>query len=213
MNLRIAGPVGPLEGVFWLPEDGPARFASVVCHPHPGHGGTMDNTVVFRIARGLQAAGAAVLRFNFRGVGASGGVSSGDPGPGGEGGDLAAAVDWLAKHVPGVELWAAGFSFGARVVALQALVDPRIQRVVLVAPPVSIYPAEPMRGLRQPGLVVMAGADEFGTLAELELALPEWRERRELTELPFADHFFQGRTRELQERIRDHAVRYLAASR
>jgi len=213
MNVRLAGPVGPLEGVFWLPEDGPPRFASVVCHPHPEHGGTMDNTVVFRIARGLQAAGAAVLRFNFRGVGASGGRSTGDPGPDGEGGDLAAAVDWLATRLPGVELWAAGFSFGARAVALHAQVDARIRRVVLVAPPVSIYPPGPMRGLVRPGLVVMAGADEFGTLAELEATLPEWRERLELTELPFADHFFQGRTRELQERVRDHAVRYLAASR
>ena len=81
MALFIQGPAGRLEAKLWSPPSGEApRAAAVVCHPHPLYGGTMDNNVVFRVARGLQHAGLAVLRFNFRGAGASEGVHDGQGG-------------------------------------------------------------------------------------------------------------------------------------
>ena len=67
----VPGPAGRLEALLEEPEDREPRLAAVVCHPHPLYGGTMHNKVVFRIARGLRRAGMVVLRFNFRGVGAS----------------------------------------------------------------------------------------------------------------------------------------------
>ena len=62
--LFLQGPAGRLEALLEEPEDGPAREAALVCHPHPQHGGTMHTKVVYRVARGLRRSGAVVLRFN-----------------------------------------------------------------------------------------------------------------------------------------------------
>jgi predicted alpha/beta-fold hydrolase len=67
-SLLLDGPAGKLEALLEEPEDHDAREAVLVCHPHPLHGGTMHNKVVYRIARALRRSGAAVLRFNYRGV-------------------------------------------------------------------------------------------------------------------------------------------------
>ena len=131
MNVSIPGPCGALEGVLWSPpEGGSPRAVCAICHPHPEHGGTLDSSVVFRVARGLQAAGLAVLRFNFRGVGASAGDL---PGDGEAEADLSAALDWLGERLPGMPLWAAGYSFGARTAGGLAVRESRIERVILVA--------------------------------------------------------------------------------
>jgi alpha/beta superfamily hydrolase len=109
---RIDLPVahGALEAI--LKESATPFAAVVVCHPHPVHGGTMNNNVVYRVAKALTDAGASVLRFNFRGVGRSTGAY--DNGVGEED-DARAALDFLAERAPGIPLWMAGFSFGARV--------------------------------------------------------------------------------------------------
>ncbi|MEM9801137.1 MAG: alpha/beta fold hydrolase [Planctomycetota bacterium] len=198
-KVTIPGPVGRLEGELWLPDDGvEPRAAAVVCHPHPLHGGTMGNNVVHRTARGLQDAGLAVLRFNFRGVGASEGVHDGS---GAEEEDLAAALTFLAEAVPGVPLWAAGFSFGARTVIGLAPRDDRIERLVLVALPVIAYDCRKALNVPQPGAIFMAGDDTFGTLPVLRQQMPELVERFHAEEVPGVDHFFTGKLDELRQRI------------
>jgi alpha/beta superfamily hydrolase len=72
-SLFVDGPAGRLEALLEEPEEGEPREAALVCHPHPQHGGTMHNKVVYRIARGSAPSGAVVLRFNFRGVNQSAG--------------------------------------------------------------------------------------------------------------------------------------------
>ena len=73
-SVFIDGPAGKLEALHEGPEDGVAiDRVAVVCHPHPLHGGTLHNKVVFRLARGIRNAGSAVIRFNFRGAGLSDG--------------------------------------------------------------------------------------------------------------------------------------------
>jgi alpha/beta superfamily hydrolase len=67
-SLLLDGPAGKLEALLEEPDDQPAREAALICHPHPQHGGTMHNKVVYRIARGMRRAGAVALRFNYRGV-------------------------------------------------------------------------------------------------------------------------------------------------
>src|ERR1700709_2861723 len=69
----IQGPAGKLEALLEEPQEAEPREVALVCHPHPQHGGTMHNKVVYHIARGLRAAGFAVLRFNYRGVNRSDG--------------------------------------------------------------------------------------------------------------------------------------------
>ena len=96
----IAGPAGRLESLLEEPEDVALREVALVCHPHPQHGGTMHNKVVYRLARGLRKTGSAVLRFNYRGVNLSEG--SYDHGKG-ETDDARAALAWL-RDFPGLRV-------------------------------------------------------------------------------------------------------------
>ena len=114
----LAGPAGRLEALLEEPADEAPRLAVVLCHPHPRFGGTMHNKVVYRMARGLRAAGAVVLRFNFRGVGAS----QGEYGEmAGEMEDARMALGWLRERYPELPFALAGFSFGARVITRSGL--------------------------------------------------------------------------------------------
>ncbi len=229
MKRFLAGPCGKLEADLWLPggaepTDAPPapgaaaphvpraaaphapRAAAIVCHPHPRLGGTMDNTVVFRTARALRRAGCAVLRFNFRGVGESEGTSEGSDV---EVEDARAALDFLAAEFPDVELWACGFSFGARTSAALAAGDDRVARVVLVALPSRAFDCGVVRSVRAPGLIVLAGDDEFGNLADLRERVPDLPAALEAVEIPDTDHFFRHRTPQLEERVHEYAVRAL----
>ena len=207
MRIDFEGPVGRLEGILWEPE-GPPRAAAVFCHPHPLGGGTMQNNVVYRAARGLQEAGLAVLRFNFRSVGRSAGEHDGN---GAEDGDLSAALDLMAERYPNLPLWSAGFSFGSRTTCRVAAVEPRIVRIVLVALPVLAYPCDMAHQVTQPGYALMAGEDEYGTLAALEERFPELAARLETHEIPGQSHFFPGALPEVTQRIRAYAEKVLGA--
>ena len=201
-ELFVDGPAGRLEARLEQPSSGAPRAAAVLCHPHPLHGGTMRNTVVHRTLRGLTAAGLAVVRFNFRGVEASEGEHDGI---GGEVRDAAAVLDWLERRYPELELWGAGFSFGARTIADLARSDGRLRRLVFVAMPVTAYPCDDLELIRQPALFIAGGADEYGTLADLEARLPAPPDSMDFVEIPGADHFFRHHSKELEHLVRDRA--------
>src|SRR5258707_15196803 len=108
-SLFLAGAAGRLEAILEEPDEA-ASGAALVCHPHPKHGGTMHNKVVYRIARGLRSAGSVVLRFNYRGVNLSEGTySEGE----GELDDARAALAYLRARYPELPYTLAGFSFGS----------------------------------------------------------------------------------------------------
>lgn len=210
MDVVVQGPAGRLEAKLWEPQGHAApRAIAVFCHPHPLYGGTMDNKVVFRAARGLQIGGVAVLRFDFRGVRRSEGVHDGK---GGEVDDLGAALDWMVARYPGVELWAGGFSFGSRTAVQRALVDPRIRRLVLVALPVLAFDCSYFAQVAIPTLVVMGEKDTYGTLPELRRQFPRLHAGIETIEIAGAGHFFDDQTQELQETVRAYAARSIAAT-
>ena len=206
--LLIPGPLGPLEAKLAQPQGVSPRAAAVFCHPHPLYGGTLNTTAVFRSARGLEEAGLAVLRFNFRGVGKSAGKHDGQ---GGEELDAKAALDWMAQKFPGLELWLGGFSFGSRTAGSYARKDPRVKRIVLVALPVRAFDCSFVREVRQPGLILMAQNDEYGTLRELQELFPDLPPQLETDEIPNVNHYFVNGTQELQARVRAYAERSLAS--
>lgn len=209
MRFFIPGPVGRLEALLWMPKDGASpRAAAVVCHPLPTAGGTMDNNVVFRVARGLQHAGLAVLRFNFRSAGASAGVHDGK---GAEEGDVRAALDHLEREFPGLDLWAGGFSFGSRTVGSLARSEPRIRRVALIAPPAKAYDCRFIREIPQPTLIVHAEHDEFGTPGDFDASVGPLPANFERIVIPGVEHFFRGATPELEATIKEWAERSLQA--
>lgn len=206
-DVLLSGPCGRLEALYEAPEgDREPRGAAVVCHPHPLHGGTLQNTIVFRTARALRAEGLATLRFNFRGVGESEGKYDGD---GGEEGDVVAGLDWLEQRTPGVPLWAAGYSFGARTVCGTAQRDRRIRRLVCVALPLRSLACPGLESLTTPAFFLFGGIDEFGRLSDLKERLPAWPAHFDAVEIPEADHFFRRLTPKVEENVRAFAARSL----
>ena len=169
--LTIAGPAGPLEALLQERDEHDPELTAVVCHPHPLYGGTLHNKVAHRVASTLHGLGAAVLRFNFRGVGRSAGTF--DRGEG-EREDARAALDWLRERYPSARRWAAGFSFGSWVASRLAASSPDVERLILIAPPVHTQTFEEMRTLATPKLVVQGTGDEICRPENLERVWPAW---------------------------------------
>jgi hypothetical protein len=184
--ITVAGPVGALSCALDEPA-GPAapRGLALLCHPHPLHGGTMNNKVVQTLARASVQAGWRAVRFDFRGVGASAGAW--DEGRG-EVDDGWAVLQ--AFRQPGEPLLLGGFSFGGYVASqlcarLQG--DPGRARVVLVGPAVQNFPVP---GLPPGSLVVHGETDEVVPLpAVLDWARPQ---AQPVLVVPGCGHFFHG---------------------
>lgn len=188
----------PLEGLLALPRVGGAVPGAVVCHPHPLYGGDMHNGVVRGVARCLGRAGMAVLRFNFRGVGASGGAHSGGEG---EVADVAAALDFLAG-TPGVEgsrLAVVGYSFGAAVGWAAGAASPGAAALVAVAPPLALYPMLEACSSPRPKLAVAGTGDGFCPPREFARWFEGLSAPKEAVGLEGADHFLTGREGEVGE--------------
>ena len=196
--LSVAGPAGPLEALLQECDSGPPAFAALVCHPHPLHGGTLDNKVVHRVASTLHDLGGTTLRFNFRGVGRSAGRF--DDGAG-ELDDARAALGWLRARLPGAALLVAGFSFGAWVAARLAAAEPAVGRLVLIGPPVAVADFTALRTAPVPKLVLQGTADEICPLSALEPEFATWAGPRRLKTVEGATHFFDRRLGELAQAL------------
>jgi uncharacterized protein len=211
-SLFVAGPAGPLEAL--LNEGSPdATHAAVVCHPHPLFGGTLHNKVVFHAMKALNALGLPVLRFNFRGAGLSAGEH--DNGHG-EQDDVRAALDWLDHefHLP---LIFAGFSFGAAIGLRVACPDPRVRALIGLGTPIATiegrdYNFDFLSTCTKPKLFVSGDRDRFGPKALLEAQFAALPEPKKLVIVHAADHFFEGRLREMREAVETWARETLAAS-
>jgi len=180
----VPGPAGAIECAIDAPP-GPARGVAVICHPHPQHGGTMDNKVAQTLARAAVALGWRSVRFNFRGVGASAGVW--DEGRG----EVDDAIAVIAAHRRGGEaLLLGGFSFGAYVASQAAARlpdDAKAQRLALVGPSTQKQQMPPVPA---DTVVIHGEADEVVPLsATLDWARPQ---ALPVMVFPGVGHFFHG---------------------
>ena len=212
-NLFIPAPHGRIEAILKEPRT-EARGAALVLHPHPLHGGTMHNKVVFRAARGLSDAGLVTLRLNFRGTGLSTGTHTGAQG--GEQEDARLALDHLVAQYPNLPITVAGFSFGARVGLEVGTRDARVRNLIGIGTPVSIserdYDFSFLRDCRKHLLLVHGERDEFGTVADLRaLAAQVPTEAHVRIEIiPGAGHFFDQQLDDLTRVVRTWAEAELA---
>src|SRR5689334_7134578 len=164
-SLFVDGPAGRLEALLEEPEDGSPREAALVCHPHPKHGGTMHNKVVYRIARGLRSAGAVVLRFNYRGVNLSAGeYAHGE----GELEDARTALGYLRERYPNLPFTLAGFSFGSRIVLRLGCAGLGARRVIAVGYPTTYKDRAYLEQCMVPKVFIQSTRDQYGPLVELE---------------------------------------------
>ena len=205
----IDGPAGRIEVVAAAPRA--PRMVAVIAHPHPLFGGTMDNKVVTTLARAFQESGAATLRFNFRGVGATEGTH--DEGRG-EADDMLRVIDHAREAYADLPLALAGFSFGGAV-AVRASLQADFAQLVLVAPGFRRITAQGMGAAPDPNdpnlgapgrhtsintVVVHGDHDETVPLSD-SLA---WAAPREVpvVVVPGGEHFFHRKLHVLREIVR-----------
>ena len=197
-----------LEGVVDLPQ-GPGRFPAVaICHPHPRHGGNLNNTVVSTIATSLREAGIAALRFNFRGVGGSEGAF--DSGVG-ELQDATAAVTYLTLQdsVDASRVGIAGYSFGAGMALGASDRNNSVQAVASIACPMSAFREMGVQELLQPKLLLVGDLDHDFPADQFKFLAQRFSEPRQVEVLHGADHFFGGRETVVAEMTTEFFVRWL----
>ena len=204
-HVDLYSSAGRLEALYRELQD-PAGIA-VICHPHPLGGGTLHNKVVFRAARGLENANIATLRFNFRGVGASGGKH--DQGEG-EQEDVMAAIEWARRKHPGKKLIVGGFSFGAWVASRVACELPEVDAIFLIGTPVNKYDFGYLRQCEKPILFLHGASDEHGDVEKLEKVAQQVR-NAETVIVTGADHFFAKQLDTVDETIRVWAEEIIAS--
>jgi len=197
----LDGPAGRLEALLNQGTEG-ATHAALVCHPHPLYGGAFHNKVVFHTMKALNSFGFPVLRFNFRGTGMSHGTH--DNGRG-EVDDVRAALGWLDTefHLPMIF---AGFSFGAAIGLRAACPDVRVESLIGLGLPLlptdeRSYDLDFLHTCNKPKLLVSGTRDQFGPKARLEQLAQSLPEPKKLVLIEAADHFFEGRLKELRETI------------
>ena len=162
----------------------------------------MHTKAVYQGTKGLVRAGCAVLRFNFRGVGASHGTFTAGPG---EKEDYKAALDYMAARYPDLHLWSAGFSFGAWIALETGAVDERVSVLIGIAPPVTRegYDFSNTRTSTKSKFFVQGEADDICPLEEMWKFYSALPEPKELVIIDAADHLFDGHTTEVGEALED----------
>lgn len=207
----ISGPAGQLEAVIHQGDEvgqyAARNFLVVICHPHPVHGGTMDNKVVTTLMRTYRDLGIHVLRFNFRGVGKSEGSFDNAIG---EVDDLLAVTAWVKQEVSPASLLLAGFSFGSSIAAQVSYRVDGVQHLTLVAPPVERYIYDRDREFPC-ALAVIQGDRDERVIAD---GVYQWVENLqspvELLRYPEAGHFFHGYLTHLKTDLTQVLLRQIA---
>lgn len=174
-------PAVMLEGTLALPGTPPPADGypvAVLCHPQPASA-SMDDPLLRRLAADLATAGLVVLRFNFRGVGASEGEQTdGRLEPL----DIAGAIEFVRSQsgVNPEKLCLIGHAFGAYMALAYGAHDPRVKTVVAISPPV--FRLSPDLGrFERPRLFLTGEYDEVSPRHKLEpwiAALPGARNLR-----------------------------------
>ncbi len=192
-KIRFASGGLQLEGLLKV---GTADRGMVISHPHPLYGGDMHNPVVAAVAAACESKGWSTLRFNFRGVGGSGGRY--DEGSG-EQQDVRAAISCLRQRARIGRLDLAGYSFGSWVNAAVASADCGIEKQMMISPPVGIPGFDMPDAIFGLYLVVAGDRDEIAPIGKIRRLLAKWNPGARLEIIAGADHFYGGCLQQLQQ--------------
>lgn len=213
-EVLFTGPAGRLEGRY-SPGKSPSAPIALVLHPHPQHGGTMNNKVVYNMYQQFVERDFATLRFNFRGIGKSQG--SYDRGEG-ELADAASALDWLQALNPNCRsVWIAGFSFGSWIGMQLLMRRPEIDTFISIAPPASLLDFNFLAPCPTSGLIVHGGADTLVPEASVSKLVQKLSHQRGITIdyrlIPSATHFFTEHMPDLMGHVGSYLDQSLHQSR
>ena len=198
----IPGPEGRLEGRYQHSKHANAPLA-LLLHPHPEHGGTMNNKVVYHMYHAFARRGFSVLRFNFRGVGRSQGRF--DRGEG-ELSDAASALDWMQGHNENAGgCWVAGFSFGAWIGMQLLMRRPEVEGFISIAPPANLYDFSFLAPCPSSGLIVHGEKDAVVPPKDVNTLVEKLKTQKGIVIdqqiIPGANHFFDAKLEPLMETI------------
>ena len=201
-RVHITFPVADisLEGVWHFPEGTGPFPAVIVCHPHPLYGGNMSNNVVFAICQALAQQSIAALRFNFRGVGKSGGVFGGGIA---EQEDVKAALAFVSS-TPTIDqkrIGLAGYSFGASVALPVAVQDIRVNLLALVSPALLDSGWEQLKGYTRPIFIIIGENDSVIPERQLRQLVKDIPEPKQYQVIAGTDHFWAGFEEEVAQRV------------
>jgi len=215
MLREIQGPAGRLEALLTEPaqargvsaeglvhagvESG-VRAAVVLAHPHPQHGGTMHTKAVYQSAKALARIGCAVLRFNFRGAGASAGQFTNGPG---ELDDCRAAVAFMRARYPGAPLWTGGMSYGSWVGMTVGAGEPDVTTLIGIAVPIDRYDFEAVRTSAKAKFFIHGERDEVCPLKAIREFYARAADPKELVVVDGADHLFDGKVGEVADALEE----------
>ena len=204
MKEFINGVDGKLESHYNAPENKDPEGMALILHPHPQHGGTMNNRIVYNAYKTFKNADYAVMRFNFRGVGRSGGIY--DKGVG-ELTDAATALNWLCAQNESVKgpRTIVGYSFGAWIGMQLLMRRPDISRFVIIAPPILMFDFNFLAPCPNPGIVIYGENDPFTPKEEMEKFINHLRgpKKNDIQHvcIPDADHYFKNQVEEINREI------------
>lgn len=209
-DIIFQGTAGRLEGRY-RPSKQPNAPLALIMHPHPQHGGTLKNKLVYLMHQAFASRGFSTLRFNFRGVGRSQGQY--DEGVG-ELQDAISALEWLQAINRNVsEIWVAGFSFGSWISMQLLMRRPEITRFISIAPPANLYDFTFLAPCPTSGLIMMGDQDDIVEETAVVDLIDRLHEQRGL---PFdyrvisgANHFFQGQ----EQKLLSHMEEYIDTER
>lgn len=185
-------------------ENNRRNITAIICHPHPLHGGTMNNKVVTTLAKTLKDLNIRTVRFNFRGVGKSegefdNGIAESD--------DVLKIAEWVKEVCPGDDIWLAGFSFGAFVSA-RASTQMHTAQLISIAPQVSRFIEDQTPEITCPWVLVQGEKDDVTPAPDLYEWLKTRKNQPKLIKIPEAGHYFHGVLKVLEGQLRDVLLTY-----
>ncbi len=213
-ELKVQFPCGSLtlEGIWHLSGGEGVYPAVVVCHPHPLYGGDMHNGMVAAVCEELVAQGISALRFNFRGVGGSGGEFEEGIG---EQEDIKAAISLAAssKFVDRARMGLCGYSFGAGVVLTVASKLKRVRALAAISPPLFIPGLERLENFTGPKFFIGGSEDSLFSAQDLARFVESLPEPTEHEIIRGADHFWLGHERKAAKKAADFFARVFYENR
>jgi len=210
-NVIFNGPDGRLEGRYHQSKQTDAPIA-IILHPHPLHGGNMNNRIIYTMYNAFVEREFSVLRFNFRGVGLSQGTY--DSGIG-ELSDAAYAFDWLQQLNKNSRFcWIGGYSFGALISMQLMMRRPEIEGFISVSPPANTEDFSFLAPCPSSGLISHGDADDLVPVeAASKLASKLGTQKNieiEFASIKGADHFYKNKIDLLNKEICQYLDKSLA---